>query len=105
MHRLQFGENCSHENLCVDAKDEPLGIVGHPDCGTTKFFMGLQIEMFSDAFELQIKLNGVVGAGVHGDFFAPDYFDNGEVSVCGWINSQAINAPLFERLTAQIKRR
>jgi len=26
-HRLQFRENCAHENLCVDAKDEPLGIV------------------------------------------------------------------------------
>ena len=26
-HRLQFGENCAHENLCLDAKDEPLGIV------------------------------------------------------------------------------
>jgi hypothetical protein len=26
-HRLQFGENGAHKNLCVDAKDEPLGIV------------------------------------------------------------------------------
>ena len=26
-HRFQFGENCAHENLGLDAKDEPLGVV------------------------------------------------------------------------------
>jgi hypothetical protein len=26
-HRLQFGENFAHENLSLNAKDEPLGIV------------------------------------------------------------------------------
>src|SRR6516164_8146640 len=60
--------------------------------------------MFSDALELQIKLDRIVSARVHRDSVAPDYFDNGEVSVRCWVNRQAINAPFFERLTAQVKR-
>jgi len=65
----------------------------------------LQLEMFSDAFELQIKLDRVVSAGAHGDFFSPGNGDRDQVSVCGRVNRQAINAPLFEQLAAQVKRR
>jgi hypothetical protein len=61
--------------------------------------------MFSDAFESQIKLDRVVSAGAHGAFFPPGYGHSGQVSVCCRVNRQAINAPLFERLTAQVKRR
>jgi len=61
--------------------------------------------MFSDAFESQIKLDRVVSAGAHGAFFTSLYGDRGQVSVCCRVNRQAINAPLFERLTAQVKRR
>jgi len=60
--------------------------------------------MFSDALELQIKLDRIVSARVHSDSVAPGYFDNGEVSVRRWVDRQAINAPFFERLTAQVKR-
>ena len=59
--------------------------------------------MLSDAFELQIKLDRVVSAGAHGAFFPPGYGHSGQVSVCCRVNRQAINAPLFERLTAQVK--
>src|SRR4029077_6806507 len=103
--RLQFRENCAHENLCVDAKDEPLGIVCHPDCGTTKFLVRLQFEMFSYAFELQIKLDRIVSAGAHGSFFSSGYGHSGQVRVCCRVNSEAIDAPLFEGLTAEIKHR
>jgi hypothetical protein len=61
--------------------------------------------MLSDAFELQIKLDRVVSAGAHGAFFSSGYGHSGQVSVCCRVNRQAINAPLFERLTAQVKRR
>ena len=40
-HRLQFGENCADENLRLNAKYYRLGIVGHSDCGATKFPMRL----------------------------------------------------------------
>src|SRR2546423_6775479 len=59
--------------------------------------------MLSDAFELQIKLDRVVSAGSHRDFVSPSYLDSGEVSVCGRVNRQSINVPLFEWLTAQVK--
>src|SRR5436189_196036 len=59
--------------------------------------------MLSDAFESQIKLDRVVSAGAHGAFFPPSYGHSGQVSVCCRVNHQAINAPLFERLTAQVK--
>jgi len=60
--------------------------------------------MFSDALELQIKLDCIVSARVHRDSVPPGYFDNREVTVRCWVNRQEINAPLFERLTAQVKR-
>src|ERR1700756_2521409 len=60
--------------------------------------------MLSDAFESQIKLDRVVSAGAHRDFFSSGYGDIGQVSVCCRVNRQAVNAPLLERLTAQVKR-
>ena len=60
--------------------------------------------MFSDAFESQIKFDRVVTAGMHGDFFSPSYGHSGQVSVRCRVNREAINAPLFERLTAEVKR-
>src|SRR5215468_7732326 len=66
--------------------------------------MRLQFEMFSDALELEIKLDRIVGARVHRDSVAPGYFDNGEVSIRRWVDWEAINASFFERLTAQVKR-
>src|ERR1700749_3034647 len=67
--------------------------------------MRLQFEMLSDSFELQIKFDRVVSAGVHGDFLASKHLDSDEISVCRRVNRQAINIPFFERLTAQVKRR
>ena len=81
MHRLQFGKNCADENLCLDPKNEPFGIVGNPDRGATKFLVRLQFEMLSDAFQAQIKLDGVISAGAHGDFFPSEYGDSREVGI------------------------
>src|SRR5882672_9883589 len=60
--------------------------------------------MLSDAFESQIKLDRVVSAGAHGAFSSPGYGHSCQVSVCCRVNCQAINAALFKRLTAQVKR-
>src|SRR5215216_6676845 len=70
----------------------------------TKFLVRLQFEMLPNAFKSQIKLDRVVSAGAHGAFFLPRYSHSGQVSVRCRVNRQAINTPLFERLTAQIKR-
>ena len=59
--------------------------------------------LFANAFELQIELDRVVGAGTHGSFFSPGYFDSGDISVCGWVNRQAINVPFLEWLAAEVK--
>src|SRR5262245_45088973 len=67
--------------------------------------MGFQFEVLADTFQLQIKLDRVVSAGAHGDVFPAGNRDGSEVSVCRWVNGKAINAALFERLTAQVKRR
>ena len=61
--------------------------------------------MFSDVFKAQIEFDGVVAAGAHGDFFASGYRHSGQVSICCGVNRDAINAPLFEGLTPEVKRR
>src|SRR3954465_2542774 len=61
--------------------------------------------MFSDVFKAQIELDGVITAGAHGDFFSSGYRHSRQVSICCRVNRDAINAPLFEGLTAEVKRR
>src|SRR5437879_3438838 len=59
----------------------------------------------ADAIYLQVKLDRVVSAGVHGDFFAADYGDRSKISIGSRVNHNAIDTAISKRLTAQIKRR
>ena len=105
MHRLQFSKNGADVHLCLDAKYESFGIVGHPDCGATKLPVRFQFEILADAFQGEIELDRIVASCTRGDLFSPEYGDSGEVGICRRVNYQAINAPLFKRLTPQVKRR
>jgi len=105
MHRLQFGEHCADKNLGLDPEQKSLGIIRYPDCGTTKFPVGLQFEALVNSFQLQIKFDRVIMAGAHRDFLPPDDCDDCKISVARRVNHNAINTVISERLTPQIKRR
>src|SRR5205823_3503176 len=85
-------------------KQKSLCIIRHPDARATKFLVRLQLEMLADAFQLQIKFNCAVSAGVQGDLFPADDGKGSKISIGGRVNYNAIDTAIFERLAAQIKR-
>ena len=52
------------------------------------FLCGSNSRCLSDAFELQIKLDRVVSAGAHGDFFSSGYSHGGQIGICCRVNRQ-----------------
>ena len=90
MDGLQFGEYCAYENLCLDSKYHPLGVVGYPNCGATEFFVRLQFQMVADALQSQIKFDRIESASTPRNFFSPDYGDSGKIGICRGVNRQAI---------------
>ena len=101
--RLQFGENCADKNLRFNSQEDAIGVVRHPDGGTTEFTVRLQFEILAESVELQIDFDCVVSAGAHRDFLTTNYGDGGKISRSRGINDDPVDVAIAERLTAQIK--
>src|SRR5881392_231957 len=105
MNGLQFGRDGADKNLTFDAKKESIVVVGKENGRALKFPVWLELVSFIHALQFEIELNCVVASCAHANVFPAGNSNGGDIGGIRWINCNAINSMVAQRLTTEVEKR
>ena len=97
MHRFQFSEDVTDENISLDAQGDSFVVIREPATAALEQFVIFQLHLFVDFFELEIESDRVLILPFDFDRIPPGDLYRGEI--------RGIRSPHNDRFRVAIRKR